>query len=176
MQLDSAVGLIEHELFQSDLANVWADLGCGSGLFTRALARILPDGSVVHALDKNFNPLKQIPDTFDGSKIKKHLSDFTKFDLPLNNLDGILMANSLHFVSNKNRLIDKIKNQLGSHGVFLIVEYERSFPSPWVPYPITYGKAKALFMENDFVSIRKLNELPSQYGGAIYSMLALKSN
>lgn len=67
----------------------WADLGCGSGTFTRALASLLPAGSKVIAVDKMF---QNLPDFINA--------DFTTDDLQLGHLDGI-DGNSLHCVKDK---------------------------------------------------------------------------
>jgi ubiquinone/menaquinone biosynthesis C-methylase UbiE len=36
-------------------AMTWADLGCGDGTFTLALAAILPRGSIIHAMDRDIS-------------------------------------------------------------------------------------------------------------------------
>jgi hypothetical protein len=41
MQIKEAISLIKTEGFFEDTKTKWADLGCGSGLFTRALASLL---------------------------------------------------------------------------------------------------------------------------------------
>lgn len=57
-----AIALIDHPLLHAasrdhwaDLATIapvrWADLGCGSGTFTLALAGLLPSGSTIDAID-----------------------------------------------------------------------------------------------------------------------------
>jgi precorrin-6B methylase 2 len=41
----------------------WADLGCGAGAFTLALASLLPAGSTIHAMDRDRAALAQLPAT-----------------------------------------------------------------------------------------------------------------
>mgnify|MGYP002361559137 CR=1 FL=1 len=53
MELSEATILIENDYLAPSGAAEWADLGCGSGLFTYALAQLLHAGSVVHAVDKD---------------------------------------------------------------------------------------------------------------------------
>jgi hypothetical protein len=53
-------------------------------------------------------------------------------------LDGILMANLLHFVRDQTGLLRRVAAHLCPTGRFLIVEYEQPTPIPWVP-----GKAKS---------------------------------
>lgn len=51
MNAADAIKLIEKGITGDEL-QLWADLGCGSGTFTRALASLLPVGSKVLAVDK----------------------------------------------------------------------------------------------------------------------------
>ena len=62
MQLSEAIELIQKINIPGNKPQVWADLGCGDGLFTRALATLLPEGSIIHAVDKvNTLSNKKIP-------------------------------------------------------------------------------------------------------------------
>src|SRR5689334_15358015 len=76
----------------------WADLGCGDGVFTRALATRLAPGSTIHAIDRDRSALKQLPPEYQGVTVVPHAGDFTTAPLPFPQLDGVLMANSLHYV------------------------------------------------------------------------------
>ena len=58
MTLKEAISLINSGLIRPTGPVHWADLGCGEGLFTLALASLLPAGSVIYGVDKN-NPLKK---------------------------------------------------------------------------------------------------------------------
>jgi len=48
MTFDEAAALIADPRIDR---TTWADLGCGDGTFTRALATLLPPGGVIHAMD-----------------------------------------------------------------------------------------------------------------------------
>ncbi len=168
MQHNEAIDLLS---YSSGEKQTWTDLGCGAGTFTLALAHQLKEGSNICAVDKNLSALNKIPNEFDNVQIKKHQADFTEFDLP-ENLDGILMANSLHYVDNKAIFIKKIENKLKYKGSFLIIEYDTDKSNQWVPFPITFQSLKILFENIGFTSITKLNEQPSIYKRAnIYSAL-----
>ena len=39
----------------------WADLGAGDGAFTLALADLLPEGSTIHAIDRDRSALEEEP-------------------------------------------------------------------------------------------------------------------
>ena len=83
----------------------WADLGCGDGTFTLALAELLASGSTIHAMDRDTAALRGIPPSHREVQIITHQGDFTSDPWPFGNLDGILMANSLHFVEHQRAIM-----------------------------------------------------------------------
>ena len=174
MELNQAIELIKNENINSAIQTTWADLGCGSGLFTQALAYLLEPHSKIFAVDKNIyalNKLKQV----NNIVIEKMHADFFTDELDLNNLDGVLMANSFHFVRDKVAFINKVEQYLKTDGFILFVEYDRDSPNPWVPYPTSYNSLAHLLKEQGYNSIKKLNELPSKYNrSTIYSALAIR--
>ncbi len=173
MTLEDAVKLIKNNRAFKSSMQTWADLGCGSGLFTNALAHLLTKGSLIYAVDTNRSLLNKIPESED-IVIKKMCIDFTNDKLP-GNLDGILMANSFHFVNDKNSFIKKIELNFKSKIIFLIVEYDTDKSNPWVPYPLSFNSLKFFFEAAGYSSIIKLNTHPSVYRRAdIYSVLIEK--
>ena len=97
MNVDDAVALLRDAVPTG--TGVWADLGAGTGTFTRALVKRLATDSTVYAVDadaKAIRALRQLSAT-SGSRIVPIHADFTQ-SLELPSLDGILLANSLHFV------------------------------------------------------------------------------
>jgi len=146
------------------LTRQWADLGCGSGLFTTALAQLLPSGSTVYGVDTNPTVRRQAPSSDRPASIIPVRADFVKDPLTLPLLDGILMANSLHYVKDKPALIQKLRSYMQEESPFLVVEYDTGQPVPiWVPYPISYHSLTRLFKD---YTTQKLGERPSAYGRA----------
>lgn len=172
MQLQEAISLITYEQPANAAPQTWADLGCGSGLFTYALAHQLPVHSTVYAIDKTKSVLEAHPNPRHVTIHQQHL-DFAKNELHLQDLDGILMANSLHYVDHKVRLINRLKAALKENGIFLIVEYESRAANPWVPYPVTEAALKDMFREAGFNDFLHLGQRPSVFGaGDMYAMIA----
>src|SRR5262249_27153930 len=109
---------------------------------------------------------------FKASEIRFLKLDFVKDQLPGVSLDGILMANSLHFVEDKSQFLTRIKRHLQPGGVFLLVEYDMEVANRWVPYPISLRSAKILFREQGFKEASNIAERPSRFNNAgIYSVL-----
>lgn len=159
----------------------WADLGCGAGVFTLALANFLPTGSTIDAIDLNPGIAKQT--TNNNVTIQPRTADFTKlnladlgapvsthsFSLPTSPspglIDGILMANALHYVKNQPALLQRLHTALKPGGIFLLVEYDTDIPLPrWVPYPLSFTTATHLFAPPHWQTLQKANERPSAFG------------
>jgi ubiquinone/menaquinone biosynthesis C-methylase UbiE len=160
MNINEAIHLIRDMESINPKPNTWADLGCGSGTFTKALALVLPSQSTIYAVDKNRNTIGNDAEI----SIENIQMDFVSESLPFHDLDGILMANSLHYVKYKIELLQKLKGHVIPNAQFLIIEYETKSANPWVPFPIPYEEVKALFLEVGFNTSTYLGERDSKYG------------
>src|SRR5579871_3273614 len=177
MQITDAIKMLEHDHFRSTKKSVWADLGCGEGTFTLALASLLHEGSMIYAVDKNKTSVNNIPDHYKNCIVNKITGDFIAADFSFQNLDGILMANSLHYVRDKKTFIHKISGHLNDEGIFLIVEYDTNISNQWVPYPIQFSELRNIFSDAGFFLSEKLHERKSVYNNVImYSALVQKQD
>lgn len=166
MELSAAIELIQNNHLPTPGLAVWCDLGCGSGLFTFALAHQLKAGSTIYAIDKMPVKLSNFPRPHEIAIHTLQL-DFETAPLPVQGLDGILMANSLHYVWDKETLIHNLSACLKPGGSFLIVEYDTDTPvSHWVPYPVSFRTLKQLFSTAGYASTEKVGERESVYGRA----------
>jgi ubiquinone/menaquinone biosynthesis C-methylase UbiE len=143
----------------------WADLGCGTGLFTFALANLLQPGSSIYAVDQKVSLKQQL--TPNQISIHPLKADFEKQDLDLRDLDGILMANSIHYIKDKPALLRRLKLLLRPGHFFLLVEYDTDKPvSTWVPYPLSFTALQNLFHAAGYHSIIRLGDQPSIYNNS----------
>jgi len=167
MTLNEAIAFLSKSLDVQDSPQTWADLGCGRGLFTRALATRLDAGSTVFAIDRSND--FEAGDIGQAVNIRLVEADFVSDALPFDRLDGILMANALHYVKDKNDFLEKGLAYLGGKGKWIIVEYETARANRWVPYPVNFEQLKALFKAAGAKNIQKTAERPSIYQGSMYS-------
>ncbi|HYX81808.1 MAG TPA: class I SAM-dependent methyltransferase [Gemmatimonadales bacterium] len=153
---------------------VWADLGAGSGTFTRALAHILGPGSTIYAVDRDTGAIAALEraGAVDGVKLIPMIGDFTRaLELPPSGrgkLDGLLLANALHFASEPAQVLARLVEWLRPGGNVVLIEYDRRRANRWVPYPIDVerlaGIAESAGLSPPVVS----GSMPSRYTGIIY--------
>jgi ubiquinone/menaquinone biosynthesis C-methylase UbiE len=172
LELSVAVRLIEQGVEKTPEPQRWADLGAGKGLFTEALAKLLAPKSIVYALDRDENELKEVPVQSGDVVIKPIKKDFVREQLGLEKLDGILMANSLHFVKEAIPFLAGLKKQLNPGGRVMLIEYDRESATPWVPFPISFNVLKTIYLKAGFTSLKELDHHPSVFNRVnIYSAL-----
>ena len=120
----------------------WADIGAGEGAFTLALADLLGPGARIISVDRDAGALRANAETvtarFPSVELVKVVADFTD-QLTLPPLDGLVAANSLHFVPRDRQVA--VMRSLAAHlspgSPFIVVEYDADRGNPWVPHPFT---------------------------------------
>jgi ubiquinone/menaquinone biosynthesis C-methylase UbiE len=170
MRLREAVEMLAPSGLASRGPMTWADLGCGDGTFTRALAELLAPGSLIHAMDLDRAALRLVPSasTHRDVQIATHHGDFTQLPWPFSDLDGVLMANSLHYVRDQVAFIAECRTRMKAPHRFLIVEYDSDTSNSWVPYPLSRQRLATLFD----ATIDILHTRPSCYQrAALYAAL-----
>ena len=157
---------------------VWTDLGAGEGVFTRVLARRLGPQGRVYAIDRDAAALAAIASPPGGAPIVTVVGDFTgDFALPgLGDapLDGVLMANALHFVADPVRLLARLATRLRHGGHVVVVEYDRREANRWVPHPIPRARWAEVTAAAGLIAPRIAATRPSEYGGDLYVAAALR--
>jgi ubiquinone/menaquinone biosynthesis C-methylase UbiE len=153
----------------------WADLGAGEGAFTFALAELLGPGAHITAIDKQASSTHAIPHEmgkrYPEVTVEVKAADFTK-PVDLKDLDGIVMANSLHFVRIKQPVLESVHRMLRPGGRLVIVEYGAETGNPWVPYPFTYQHWVPMAEQAGFTKTRLLRTVPSRWLGSMYSAVS----
>ena len=158
------------------LGGTWADLGAGTGAFTLALAELVGPGGEVIAVDRDRGALRELERDLrpDAAAVRTLGADFTK-PIELSSLDGIVMANSLHFVRDKTPVLAIVRGMLKPSGRLLLVEYDADRGNTWVPYPLSFETWRALADTSGFSGTRKLASVPSRFLGRIYSAESVRA-
>jgi SAM-dependent methyltransferase len=97
-------------------------------------------------------------------------ADFTHH-LELPKLDGILLANALHFVADEEQapLLARIVHLLTPNGVVLVVEYDDRPRSRWVPYPVSLVRLGIIAAAAGIGPVEEVGRIASAFGGSIYA-------
>lgn len=167
-------------LLRSGIPNrggIWADFGSGTGAFTLALAELIqPEGKIL-SIDKERTALRRQADSmkarFPAVKVEYIQADYTRpLDLPP--LDGIVAANTLHFLRHKGQVLSLFVRYLKSMGSMVLVEYNVDRGNIWVPYPFSYPVWEQMAQKSGFRQTRLLATRPSHFLHEIYSALSIK--
>jgi SAM-dependent methyltransferase len=89
-------------------------------------------------------------------------------------LDGILLANALHFVRDGQAVLERLVERLRPGGRVVLVEYDRRAASRWVPFPIPASGWPALAVAAGLAGARITATRPSEYQGILYVGAATK--
>ena len=157
----------------------WADFGAGSGAFTLAVRELVGLNAEIYAIDKDRAGLGKLERSHRerfGTSQNLHLvrADFTGA-LSLPPLDGIVMANSLHFFRDKEKVLRHVRTFLKLNGALLLVEYNADSGNPWVPHPLSFETYRALAPRAGFSEPRLLAQHPSRFLKQFYSAVAYRA-
>jgi ubiquinone/menaquinone biosynthesis C-methylase UbiE len=156
----------------------WADFGSGRGAFTLALAELIQPGGSIYSIDKDESALqvqeKQMKALFPKVQVHYLKGNYThRLELPA--LDGIVAANTLHFLQDKEPVLDLLFSYLKPHGRMILVEYNIENGNYAVPYPLPYRTWERLAQAAGFDSTQLLATRPSSFLREIYSALSIKT-
>lgn len=155
----------------------WADFGSGDGAFTLALRDLLGPDAEILSIEKDRARLNEQHRQFH-SKFPKSNVTFMDADLSepldLGTLDGIVIANVLHFFRDKEPVVWQLRKYLKSKGRFVIVEYNVDKGNQWVPFPISFTTFQSLARKTAFAEPKLVCTKPSHFLREIYSACADK--
>jgi len=172
MDHDDHVALIRTGV--TPTVGTWADIGAGAGAFTLALADLLGRGSRIIAVDLDARALAEnarpVAERFPAVELSTLVGNFEeRLDLPP--LDGLVAANSLHFVRSDRQVgvVEALARHLRPAAPFIVVEYDADRGNPWVPHPFSSRRWREMAAEAGLVDTVEIGRVPSRFLGAIYA-------
>jgi len=159
---------------------IWADFGAGSGAFTLALRELIGLDAVIYGVDKDKSALRELE---NSHQLRFHTTDNlillpNDFSHPVNLplLDGIVMANSLHFFKDREKILRRAGDFLKPKGALLLVEYNVDSGNLWVPHPLSFETFRTLAPRAGFSEPRLLATIPSRFLKEFYSAIAHRND
>jgi ubiquinone/menaquinone biosynthesis C-methylase UbiE len=161
-------------------SGTWADLGAGSGAFTLALSDLVGLSAEIYAIDRDKGALSRLEQSHrarfgTSQNIHTVRGDFTGA-LSLPPLDGILMANSLHFYKQKEKVLRHVRSFLKWNGALLLVEYNVDSGNPWVPHPLSFETFRSLAPRAGFDEPELMAKVPSRFLKEFYSTITRRKD
>jgi len=154
----------------------WADFGSGDGAFTLALRDLAGEDVSIFSIDRDKGRLRTQDNAFEKmfpqSQIRFIATDFTSH-VELPPLDGIVMANSLHYVEKQVAFLTKIRDYLKPDGKLVLVEYNSQEGNQWVPYPVSFTRFEEIAEFAGYINSELLEKIPSVYWNEMYSAQAI---
>ena len=165
------VGLIRDGV--AGVGRRWLELGAGRGAFTLALADLLGPAADIVAIDRDRGDLAVLESTmsrrFPETDLTTVVGDFIRPLPVVAGFDGLLAANSLHFVRDPGAVIDSARPLLRPGARIVVVEYDSDSGNPWVPYPFSYATWQEIAARTGLLDTRLVGRVPSRFLGAIYA-------
>jgi hypothetical protein len=177
MKHDDAVAFIADAV--GGHSGTWVDLGAGAGTFTRALASLLPDARII-AVDRDAQAVSSLSAwaAANAPHVSARVADLSHvLDLEAlvgAPLDGLLIANALHFIRGAEDVLARLVKSIRAGGRIVLVEYDLRDASRWVPYPIPIARLAALAAAAGLSPFTVTASRPSMYQGILYVAAATR--
>jgi ubiquinone/menaquinone biosynthesis C-methylase UbiE len=141
-----------------------ADLGAGSGFFTRAAARMVGEGGVVWAIDAQSELLSRIKNLAEGeglSNIEVLQGDAGVAggtNLPAAAFDVVIAANLFFTIEDKAEAVAEIRRILKAQGEAVVIDWTSSHGGlgPHPDHVFTRDAALKLFEQQNFLFMRNV--------------------
>lgn len=149
---------------------VIADIGAGSGYFTRRLALQVPEGRVYAVdVDTQFEDyLLTHRESWGTPHIEPHLAHYDDPMLPLQSVDLVFAANTYAFIRDRVAYFSKVRQTLTPEGHLALVEFrpDARAPGDMAPAPehrVSAEQAKAELAKAGFEVVAEETFLPHQW-------------
>lgn len=148
--------------------NVVADIGAGTGYFTRLFAVVIGPGGSAIGLDTEPAMVHYMKDNAQKRNLDNYTARVVKPDdpeLPSDSVDVIFICDTLHHIDNRVSYLKSLAESLKPGGRIVIVDfYKRDLPvGPPPSMKLRQDDVIAEFSDAGYRLIRSHNFLPYQY-------------
>ncbi len=125
------------EVLKIQETDIIADIGAGSGLFTRKFADNATNG-IVYAVDINEQLLNHIEDENKVKKISNIQTILAAEDDPNlpEKVDVIFICDTLHYIGKKPQYIQKLSSYLKHEGRIAVIDFHKNWPPMSIKFSI----------------------------------------
>ncbi|MGK7940745.1 MAG: class I SAM-dependent methyltransferase [Crocosphaera sp.] len=129
--------------------DVLVDLGCGTGIFSKAILSQLSLDNPIICVDPSDKMLVKVP---NNNQYQPLVKDAVEFAHESGQYDKILIKEMIHHIGDKEKLLEGLFNRLNSEGILLLI-----LLPPTIEYPLftealrTYESVQPHY--NDLVTI-----------------------
>ncbi len=104
-----------------------ADIGAGSGLFTRKMAERVSPGGTVYAIDINKKLLGHIEKSSEGLPVRTVLAVEDDPKVP-SRVDLIFICDTLHYIDKPALYVEKMAMHLDPGGRIAVIDFKKNWP------------------------------------------------
>jgi enamine deaminase RidA (YjgF/YER057c/UK114 family) len=148
-----------------------ADIGSGSGLFTRPLAQAVGSGGIVYAIDIDPDLLKHVEKTSRDkglSNVRTVLAAENDPKIP-KPVDLIVIIDTLHHINNRGTYLAGLKRYLKPGGRIAIIDFSESWPEGHEAMKYTFSELEELMRAGGYTRTEKADFLANNFF-AVYSV------
>ncbi|WP_455377291.1 class I SAM-dependent methyltransferase [Petrachloros mirabilis] len=148
-----------------------ADLGSGSGYFTRRFVEAVTETGKVYAIDVEPQALKYVEDSLTGMQ-KPYSAEFIlaapdDSKLPISSVDLIFICNTYHHLENRLKYFRNLKSTLRPGGRITIIDFFDDDRSGELNFPKTHLVSREMVVNQlsaaGYKLIKEYTFLPKQY-------------
>lgn len=162
----------------SRMGGTWADFGSGGGAFTLALRELVGADAEIYSVDQDAGRLRDqeraFRQRFPESNVHYIHADLTR-PLAMPPLDGVVMANALHYFKNKEQVLKHVRGFLKPGGTLILVEYNVDSGNMWVPHPLSFETFQKLAPRAGLSEPHLLATAPSSFLREFFSASAQRT-
>jgi len=139
-----------------------ADLGSGSGLFTRPISSKVGEKGMVFAIDIDPELLKHIEKTAENHNIRTVLAAEDDPKIP-ERVDLIVIIDTLHHIRNREAYLKKLRNYLQPSGRIAIIDFNKDWPADHAQMKYTLEELEGWMKASGFNRVEKHDFLNNNF-------------